>query len=594
MKRILIILFCIFSQLVFICATENKTLLIGESFSVGPSSLNISENSEFAFYGLTYFSNNSVCNITSKSYTNWKGYNYYVYTIEALEEGTFEFTLSATYKDLNSYKSVSKSYKITVLEKYPIDSQKEIIVTVGESFTINPYADWGIPFADLLYSSDYSISDELAFDITPRVLNMQYGQTYQYCELRALKAGVYTYEETINYMKEIPGTYGIKQNTRLTIMYVINVVDVIHISIPNNLSLIVGEELALSPIITDSRATTTLTWQSSNTSVAAVSENGTISAINVGTTIITCTAQNGVSAQCVVTVNPILVSVITLNETEAELTVGENLQLQATIAPENATDKGVTWSSTNEAVAVVNESGLVTAVGSGTCQIKATANDGSGKSASCLVTVEKNNKLTVTDMTQCSGSRGVLNVLLTDEETIMGFQFDLELPAGVTVPVDNSNKLMAALTGNAVNTHSISSSKISDGLYRFIVTPQGTRAISNANGDGMTITIDVADDVAVGTYNMTLKDIEMTIKKTGNVYEDIHPKNSTATLTITEATMGDVNGDGRVSVTDVISMNSYILEEEPAQFIRKVADLNGDGKVTITDMVQVIDIILGR
>ena len=110
----------------------------------------------------------------------------------------------------------------------------------------------------------------------------------------------------------------------------------------------------------------------------------------------------------------------------------------------------------------------------------------------------------------------------------------------------------------------------------------------------MSITIDVADDVTTGTYDMTIKDIEMTVKKAGNVYEDIHPKNSTATLTVTEAMMGDVNGDGRVSVTDVISMNSYILEEEPARFIRKVADLNGDGKVTITDMVQVIDIILGR
>jgi len=274
--------------------------------------------------------------------------------------------------------------------------------------------------------------------------------------------------------------------------------------------------------------------------------------------------------------------------------VGENLNLTATIAPDNATDKTVTWSSTNEAVAVVSESGLVTAVGSGTCQIKATANDGSGKTASCLITVEKNNKLTVTDMTQCSGGRGVLNVLLSDEETIMGFQFDLQLPAGVTVGEDSDGKLMAQLTGNAVNTHSISSSKVSDGLYRFVVTPQSSRAISQANGDGMTITIDVADNMAVGTYTMTIKDIEMTVKKTGNVYEDIHPKNSTATLTITEAVMGDVNGDGRVSVTDVISMNSYILEEEPAQFIRKVADLNGDGRVTITDMVQVIDIILGR
>lgn len=358
-------------------------------------------------------------------------------------------------------------------------------------------------------------------------------------------------------------------------------------------SMYVGDEYILSPTIMQAGAETTLTWLSSNTSVATISSDGKITAHTQGTTTITCTAHNGVSAQCVVTVNPVLVSDITLNEMEAELTVGERLQMEATIAPDNATDASVTWSSTNEAVAVVSESGQVTAVGSGTCQIKATANDGSGKTASCLVTVEKNNKLTVTDMTQCSGGRGMLNVLLSDEETIMGFQFDLQLPDGVTV-AEKDGKWLAALTGNAVNTHSISSNKVSDGLYRFMVTPEGNRAISNANGDGMTITIDVADGVVTGTYDMTIKDIEMTVRKTGNVYEDIHPKNSTAKLTVTEAMMGDVNGDGRVSVTDVISMNSYILEEEPAQFIRKVADLNGDGKVTITDMVQVIDIILGR
>ncbi|MBO7069633.1 MAG: Ig-like domain-containing protein [Bacteroidaceae bacterium] len=375
--------------------------------------------------------------------------------------------------------------------------------------------------------------------------------------------------------------------------YLINVVDVKSISIPSSISLCLDDTYTFLPAITDVGATTTFTWLSSNTSVATIDSNGTICATGLGTTIITCTAHNGVYAQCEVTVNPVMVSGITLNEIEADLTVGERLQLEAMVVPENTTDKSVTWSSTNEAVAVVSESGMVTAVGSGTCQIKATANDGSGKTASCLLTVEKNNKLTVTDMTQCSGGRGVLNVLLSDEETIMGFQFDLQLPAGVNV-AENEGKLLAQLTGNAVNTHSISSTKISEGLYRFIVTPQGSRAISNTSGDGMTITIDVADDLAVGTYDMTIKDIEMTVRKAGNVYEDIHPKNSTATLTVTEAMMGDVNGDGRVSVTDVISMNSFILEEEPAQFIRKVADLNGDGKITITDMVQVIDIILGR
>ena len=375
--------------------------------------------------------------------------------------------------------------------------------------------------------------------------------------------------------------------------YVITVVEVKKIDIPSTLSIRFGESYLFNPIITDEGANTTLSWISSNTSVAQISSEGQLTSTGIGTTIITCTAHNGVTAQCEVTVNPVLVSGITINETEAELLVGEKYQLEAQLSPDNATDKSVTWTSTNDAVAVVDENGLVTAVGSGSCMIKATANDGSGKSASCLVTVEKNNKLTVTDMTQCSGGRGVLNVLLSDEETIMGFQFDLQLPEGVTV-AENGSNLMAQLTGNAVNTHSISSSKMSDGLYRFVVTPQGSRAISNANGDGMTITIDVADDMATGTYTMTIKDIEMTVRRTGNVFVDIHPKNSTATLTITEAVMGDVNGDGRVSVTDVISMNSYILEEEPAQFIRKVADLNGDGKVTITDMVQVIDIILGR
>ena len=473
-------------------------------------------------------------------------------------------------------------------------SAKNITVTKGKTVTLDLASDLGI---QINYSWTYiywrtnniTISDETALSVVPHEhpLSSSFSESYYTYDVTPQITGSYTfkivYTQCMNYTTSSNNTF----------TYNITVVDVKDISMQQTLSLYIGNEKTLTPTIIQSEAETTLTWSSSNTSVATVSNEGVITALAVGTTTITCTAHNGVFAQCEVTVNPVVVSGITLNETEAELTVGEKLQMEATIAPDNATNKSVTWSSTNEAVAVVSESGLVTAVGSGTCQIKATANDGSDKTASCLVTVEKNNKLTVTDMTQCSGGRGVLNVLLTDEETIMGFQFDLQLPDGATV-AENGSNLMAALTGNAVNTHSISSSKVSDGLYRFIVTPQGSRAISNASGDGMTISIDVADNVAVGTYTMTIKDIEMTVKKAGNVYEDVHPKNSTATLTVTEAVMGDVNGDGRVSVTDVISMNSYILEEEPARFIRKVADLNGDGKVSITDMVQVIDIILGR
>ena len=464
-------------------------------------------------------------------------------------------------------------------------------VMLGKSITLNPYSDLGVS-SNYFRGCSYTISDNSAFTINSESVNVGTSSSPKYYykyTLTALKTGVYTFVAKISYQKALESNYSYAYAT-----YTINVVEVTGVSIPSSLSLTIGDVYAFSPIISQQGATTTLSWNSSNPNVGTITNMGVFNALGEGNTIITCTTANGISSTCTITVNSILTNSITLNETEAELIVGESFQLSATIAPDNATNKSVTWSSTNEAVAVVDENGLMTAVGSGTCQVRATANDGSGKTASCLVTVEKNNKLTVTDMTQCSGGRGVLNVLLSDEETIMGFQFDLELPAGVTVAEDANNTLRAQLTGNAVNTHSISSSKISDGLYRFVVTPQGSRAISNASGDGMTITIDVADEVATGTYQMTIKDIEMTVRKAGNVYEDIHPKNSTATLTVTEAVMGDVNGDGRVSVTDVISMNSYILEEEPAQFIRKVADLNNDGKVTITDMVLVIDIILGR
>lgn len=470
---------------------------------------------------------------------------------------------------------------------------KNITMTKGQTITIDLANDLGIPnkWYNCVYDLTYTVSDPSALSIVPYEHNSatNFSAKYTTYDITAQKTGTYTFK--IKYDHYVSGGSGGSSNNHYT--YNITVVDVIAISMVQTLSMFVGDEETLNPIIVQTDAETTLTWLSSNPSVATVNEEGKITGISSGKTTITCIAHNGVSAQCEVTVNPVLVSGITLNQTESEMTVGESLQLQPTISPDNATDKTVTWSSTNESVAVVSESGLVTAVGSGTCQVKATANDGSGKTGSCLVTVEKNNKLTVTDMTQCSGGRGVLNVLLTDEETIIGFQFDLQLPAGVTV-AESGDALLATLTGNAVNTHTISSSKVSDGLYRFIVTPKSTRAISNANGDGMTITIDVADNVAVGTYDMTIKDIEMTVRRNGNVYEAIHPKDCTALLTIIEAMMGDVNGDGFITVTDVISLNSYILEEEPARFIRKVADMNGDGHITMNDLARIIDIILGR
>lgn len=382
--------------------------------------------------------------------------------------------------------------------------------------------------------------------------------------------------------------------TNYMITYSVVGVDVTKITIPSELSLTVGESYTFSPVIADSRAQTSLTWTSSRNSVASVDANGRVTANGVGTADITCTASNGVSAKCTITVEPVYIESVTMNETDCTLFVGDKKQLSVTVMPQDASIKEMQWSSSDTKVAMVDQNGLVTAVGSGVAQITAAAKDGSGKSASCVVTVEKDNKLTVTDVAQCNGGRGLMNVLLSDEETILGFQFDLELPTGVTVPTDDSGNLIAQLTGNAANTHSISSRKTQSGLYRFIVSSNTGEAISNANGDGMSITFDVADDVQPGIYTITLKNIEMTVKRTGSVYEDLHPKNSTAQLTVVKAIAGDVNGDGKVTVTDLSSIIGYIQGDVPVRFIQKSADMNNDGKVSITDAVRVIDVILSK
>ena len=127
----------------------------------------------------------------------------------------------------------------------------------------------------------------------------------------------------------------------------------------------------------------TVIWSSSDPSVATVS-GGTVTAIKAGTTTITATAGSK-SVTCTVTVKNSVIAVtgISLNKTSTTLTVGGSEMLTATVTPDNATDKTVTWTTSNRNVAVV-VNGYVSATGVGTAIITATAGD---KTATCTVTV---------------------------------------------------------------------------------------------------------------------------------------------------------------------------------------------------------------
>ncbi len=142
--------------------------------------------------------------------------------------------------------------------------------------------------------------------------------------------------------------------------------------------------VSLTPLNADTNATLfTLT-------VKAVREGSEQGAVNVTDIIFTNAEAQDVALDdfsAAVTLKPTLVSSITLNQSSAELDKGATLQLEATVSPENAGNKSITWSSDNEAVATVSDAGLVTAVGAGSATITATAADGSGVKATCTVTV---------------------------------------------------------------------------------------------------------------------------------------------------------------------------------------------------------------
>ena len=156
---------------------------------------------------------------------------------------------------------------------------------------------------------------------------------------------------------------------------------------PSSIILNIDASITLTATVTpENAADKSVTWSSSNESVATVEQNGKISAVGVGEATITAKAGDK-TATCKVTVTAAAVAVtsVALDNTTLALTVGDAaVQLTATVAPDNATDKTVTWSSDKTSVATVDATGKVTAVAAGTATITATAGD---KTATCTVTV---------------------------------------------------------------------------------------------------------------------------------------------------------------------------------------------------------------
>ncbi|MBQ3404145.1 MAG: Ig-like domain-containing protein, partial [Oscillospiraceae bacterium] len=155
----------------------------------------------------------------------------------------------------------------------------------------------------------------------------------------------------------------------------------------SNVQMQVDGILWIAATVTPANASETwATWESSDNSIATVS-GGKVTGIKPGTVTITATTSNGISASCKVTVmekNP--ATGITLNKSNEQLIVGDFLWITATVLPDTAENKTVTWTSSDSSVATVYN-GKVTGLKPGTVTI--TASTHNGKTAACKVTVNK-------------------------------------------------------------------------------------------------------------------------------------------------------------------------------------------------------------
>ena len=159
-----------------------------------------------------------------------------------------------------------------------------------------------------------------------------------------------------------------------------------------------------------------VTWSSSNEAAATVDENGLVTTHEVGNATITATLKSDptISSSVTIVVSPIKVSKITVTGYDKKYLVkGDTVTLGTTVEPSDAADKSIVWSSSNEEVATVDQSGKVTAVGQGTVSIKA-MNDDSGVYGEQVITVYDNTPSTQT-----------VNVWVTNEDQGVSYQFNI-------------------------------------------------------------------------------------------------------------------------------------------------------------------------
>ena len=340
----------------------------------------------------------------------------------------------------------------------------------------------------------------------------------------------------------------------------------------------VGEELTLYAAVFPSNAeNTNVYWSTGDSKVATVTD-GVVTGLSAGTTTITVISEDGgikATCQVTVTVKVIPVTAITLSSTEMTIEVGGKQTLQAEVKPEDATDKSVTWSSSDPSVATVDSAtGEVTAVSEGTATIFCSAADGS-VSAACLV--------------ECTPAVVPVESLSLDVDSVSLITGETKVLTATVSPEEATDK--------AVTWSSSDPSVVEVGPTGEITAKSaGEATVTCTSADGkqtVACTVTVSDTV-VPVTNVTLStsSLSLTVGQTRQLMATVHPSDATnkaVTWRSNKSSVASVSSDGEVTGKSAgIAIVSVFTEDGSKSASCRVTVKDGGGSDINIQSVSII------
>lgn len=186
-------------------------------------------------------------------------------------------------------------------------------------------------------------------------------------------------------------------------------------------------------------------------------------------------------------------------------------------------------------------------------------------------------------------------VAMNNVDPVVAFNCDIVLPEGVAFYKDSSDQIVFKPSERFPLSQNINSNMLPNGVLRVISTSSTNEAFSGTEGVLFYLPLLLTDTNANedSEYNLIVKDIEFT-RKNQSGYSSVQTPDITVPLTVGEYTMGDANGDGRITSVDAVLAMSNFLGKDTPNLIFKAADMNFDGKISSIDVVLITDELLAQ